>query len=83
MITVHCFLFPLSTKQRIEAKRHRVCLEVPEEVVPKDEDDEDAQQYGKRPRLSLIPPRMTSQDCRKNKGVYLSIILLVFCTVAI
>ncbi|XP_028284310.1 lysine-specific demethylase 4A isoform X2 [Parambassis ranga] len=57
-----------STKRRIETKRHRVCLEVPKEVVPKDEDDEEAQRYGKRPRLSLIPPRMTSQDCRKNKG---------------
>ncbi|CAG5896917.1 lysine-specific demethylase 4A isoform 2-T2 [Menidia menidia] len=52
--------------QRIETKRHRVCLEVPEEVVPKEEDD--AEQYGKRPRLSLIPPRATTQDGRRNKG---------------
>ncbi|KAM6918291.1 lysine-specific demethylase 4A-like [Xenentodon cancila] len=52
--------------QRIETKRHRVCLEVPDEVVPKDEDD--AEQYGKRPRLSLIPPRTTVQDGKKNKG---------------
>ncbi|KAM4551873.1 lysine-specific demethylase 4A isoform 2-T2 [Odontesthes bonariensis] len=52
--------------QRIETKRHRVCLDVPEEVVPKDE--EDAEQYGKRPRLSLIPPRTTAQDGKRNKG---------------
>ncbi|XP_071382980.1 LOW QUALITY PROTEIN: lysine-specific demethylase 4A-like [Centroberyx affinis] len=56
-----------SPTQRIETKRHRVCLEVPEEVVPKDEDEEE-EQYGKRPRLSLIPPRTVSQDCRRNKG---------------
>ncbi|KAI3375104.1 hypothetical protein L3Q82_021625, partial [Scortum barcoo] len=57
-----------SATQRIETKRHRVCLEVPEEVVPKDEDEEDVEQYGKRPRLSLIPPRTTSQDGKRNKG---------------
>ncbi|KAK2822191.1 hypothetical protein Q5P01_022256 [Channa striata] len=56
-----------STTQRIETKRHRVCLEVPEDVVPKDE-DEDEEQYGKRPRLSLIPPRSISQDGKRNKG---------------
>uniref|UniRef100_A0A667YI00 [histone H3]-trimethyl-L-lysine(9) demethylase n=1 Tax=Myripristis murdjan TaxID=586833 RepID=A0A667YI00_9TELE len=54
--------------QRIETKRHRVCLEVPDEVVPKEEDEEE-EQYGKRPRLSLIPPRAPSQDCRRNKGI--------------
>ncbi|XP_071347412.1 lysine-specific demethylase 4A isoform X2 [Trachinotus anak] len=57
-----------STTQRIETKRHRVCLEVPEEVVPKDEDEEDEEQYGKRPRLNLIPPRTMSQDGKRNKG---------------
>ncbi|XP_070830151.1 lysine-specific demethylase 4A isoform X2 [Chaetodon trifascialis] len=57
-----------STTQRIETKRHRVCLEVPEEVVPKDEDEEDMEQYGKRPRLSLIPPRTVLQDGKRNKG---------------
>ncbi|XP_029308852.1 lysine-specific demethylase 4A-like isoform X4 [Cottoperca gobio] len=57
-----------STTHRIETKRHRVCLEVPEEVVPKDEDEEDVEQYGKRPRLSLIPPRTMSQDGKKMKG---------------
>ncbi|XP_026230050.1 lysine-specific demethylase 4A-like isoform X2 [Anabas testudineus] len=57
-----------SATQRIETKRHRVCLEVPDDVVPKDEDEEDEEQYGKRPRLSLIPPRATSQDGKRNKG---------------
>nr|XP_046264254.1 lysine-specific demethylase 4A isoform X5 [Scatophagus argus]XP_046264255.1 lysine-specific demethylase 4A isoform X5 [Scatophagus argus] len=57
-----------STTQRIETKRHRVCLEVPEEVVPKEEEEEDMEQYGKRPRLSLIPPRTMSQDGKRNKG---------------
>lgn len=57
-----------STTQRIETKRHRVCLELPEEVIPKDEDEEEEEEYGKRPRLSLIPPRNVSQDGKKNKG---------------
>ncbi|XP_069568540.1 lysine-specific demethylase 4A isoform X2 [Brachyistius frenatus] len=57
-----------STKQRIETKRHRVCLEVPDEVVPKDEDEDEAEKYGKRPRLSLIPPRPNAQDVKRNKG---------------
>lgn len=57
-----------STKQRIETKRHRVCLEVPEEVVPQVEDEDDEEQYGKRPRLSLIPPRAVAQDGKRNKG---------------
>ncbi|XP_074544517.1 lysine-specific demethylase 4A isoform X2 [Halichoeres trimaculatus] len=56
--------------QRIETKRHRVCLDLPDEVVPKDEDEdeEDMGQYGKRPRLSLIPPRTVSQDGKRHKG---------------
>uniref|UniRef100_A0A669DVZ2 [histone H3]-trimethyl-L-lysine(9) demethylase n=1 Tax=Oreochromis niloticus TaxID=8128 RepID=A0A669DVZ2_ORENI len=58
-----------STKQRIETKRHRVCLEVPEEVVPHVEDEDDEEQYGKRPRLSLIPPRAVAQDGKRNKGI--------------
>lgn len=56
--------------QRIETKRHRVCLEVPNEVVPKDEDEDDAEQYGKRPRLSLMPPRTSAQDGKRNKGFH-------------
>lgn len=46
-----------------------MCLEVPKEVVPKDEDEEDVEQYGKRPRLSLMPPRTMSQDGKRNKGI--------------
>ncbi|XP_055084374.1 lysine-specific demethylase 4A isoform X1 [Periophthalmus magnuspinnatus] len=58
-----------STTQRIETKRHRVCLDVPVEVVPKEENlDEQDQEYGKRPRLSLIPPRNISLDAKRNKG---------------
>uniref|UniRef100_A0A7N8WQD6 [histone H3]-trimethyl-L-lysine(9) demethylase n=1 Tax=Mastacembelus armatus TaxID=205130 RepID=A0A7N8WQD6_9TELE len=60
-----------NSSSRIETKRHRVCLEVPEEVVPKDEDEENEGQYGKRPRLSLIPPRAMLQDCKRNKDVYI------------
>uniref|UniRef100_A0A3Q2U3F5 [histone H3]-trimethyl-L-lysine(9) demethylase n=1 Tax=Fundulus heteroclitus TaxID=8078 RepID=A0A3Q2U3F5_FUNHE len=52
--------------QRIETKRHRVCLQVPDEVVPKDE--EDTETYGKRPRLSLIPHRTAVHDGKRNKG---------------
>lgn len=49
-----------------------MCLEVPEEVVPKDEDDEDVELYGKRPRLSLIPPRTMAQDGKRNKGIMIT-----------
>ncbi|XP_047223909.1 lysine-specific demethylase 4A isoform X3 [Girardinichthys multiradiatus] len=52
--------------QRIETKRHRVCLELPDEVVPKDEDG--TEQYGKRPRLSLIPHRSAVNESKRNKG---------------
>ncbi|XP_061549586.1 lysine-specific demethylase 4A isoform X1 [Phycodurus eques] len=56
-----------SPLQRIETKRHRVCLELPEEVVSKDTDEEMIL-YAKRPRLNLLPPRMTPQDGKRNKG---------------
>uniref|UniRef100_A0AAQ5XLA9 [histone H3]-trimethyl-L-lysine(9) demethylase n=1 Tax=Amphiprion ocellaris TaxID=80972 RepID=A0AAQ5XLA9_AMPOC len=69
LFTILCPISLLSTTQRIETKRHRVYLELPEEVVPKDEDDDVVAQYGKRPRLSLIPPRNTSQDGKRNKGI--------------
>lgn len=68
-LAVLSLCYTLSTTQRIETKRHRVCLEVPDEVVPKDEDEDDDEQYGKRPRLSLIPPRTMSQDGKRNKGI--------------
>ncbi|XP_049603142.1 lysine-specific demethylase 4A [Syngnathus scovelli] len=56
-----------SPLQRIETKRHRVCLQLPDEVVPKDSDEE-MTLYVKRPRLNLLPPRITSQDGKRNKG---------------
>ncbi|KAM9790290.1 lysine-specific demethylase 4A isoform 1-T1 [Syngnathus typhle] len=56
-----------SPLQRIETKRHRVCLQLPDEVVPKDTDEE-MTLYAKRPRLNLLPPRITSQDGKRNKG---------------
>ncbi|XP_030630394.1 lysine-specific demethylase 4A [Chanos chanos] len=40
------------SKQRIGTKRHRVCLEVPEEVLPKDEMAELEIDYGKKARLT-------------------------------
>lgn len=83
LFPINCLVFiwsTLSSTQRIETKRHRVCLEVPEEVVPKDEDEEE-EQYGKRPRLSLIPPRtVMSQDGKRNKGT-ITCVLLLTCTV--
>ncbi|CAG01941.1 unnamed protein product, partial [Tetraodon nigroviridis] len=56
----------LSSTHRIETKRHRVCLEVPADVISKN--DEEEKPYGKRPRLNLIPPRTLSQDVRRNKA---------------
>uniref|UniRef100_A0A8C5G919 [histone H3]-trimethyl-L-lysine(9) demethylase n=1 Tax=Gouania willdenowi TaxID=441366 RepID=A0A8C5G919_GOUWI len=56
-----------NAKQRIETKRHRVCLEVPDDVVRKEEGMFEVPH--KRPRLSLIPPRMTMQDGRRNRGI--------------
>lgn len=50
-----------------------MCLEVPKEVVPK---DEDVEQYGKRPRLSLIPPRTMSQEGKRNKGILTCVLSL-------
>ncbi|XP_054622896.1 lysine-specific demethylase 4A-like isoform X2 [Dunckerocampus dactyliophorus] len=58
-----------SPPQRIETKRHRVCLELPEEVVPEDEDENgEMTLYAKRPRLNLLPPRTMPQDGKRNKG---------------
>lgn len=73
-IAVLCLLYTLSAMQRIETKRHRVCLEVPADVVSKDDDEDDEERYGKRPRLNLIPPRTMSQDVKKNKGIVISVL---------
>ncbi|MCI4391046.1 hypothetical protein PGIGA_G00129840 [Pangasianodon gigas] len=39
-------------KQRIGTKRHRVCLEVPDDVLPKSDAPHDDSEYGKKGRLS-------------------------------
>ncbi|KAM6948767.1 lysine-specific demethylase 4A [Aplochiton taeniatus] len=52
---------------RIGTKRHRVCLEVPEDMVPKEEEEEE-EEFIKRPRLSLLPPRAVTEENRKLKG---------------
>lgn len=59
-----------------------MCLEVPEDVVPKDEDEEEDEQYGKRPRLSLIPPRTIPQDGKRNKGIVTCVFSVVSCRAA-
>ncbi|XP_039532600.1 lysine-specific demethylase 4A isoform X2 [Pimephales promelas] len=39
-------------KQRIGTKRHRVCLDLPEEVLPKSETNDEEAEYGKKGRLT-------------------------------
>uniref|UniRef100_A0A8C2IGX1 [histone H3]-trimethyl-L-lysine(9) demethylase n=1 Tax=Cyprinus carpio TaxID=7962 RepID=A0A8C2IGX1_CYPCA len=39
-------------KQRIGTKRHRVCLDLPEEVLPKSETNDEEAEYGKKSRLN-------------------------------
>ncbi|XP_051990242.1 lysine-specific demethylase 4A-like [Xyrauchen texanus] len=39
-------------KQRIGTKRHRVCLDLPDEVLPKSEMNDEEAEYGKKGRLS-------------------------------
>lgn len=56
-----------------------MCLEVPADVVSKDDDEDDEERFGKRPRLNLIPPRMMSQDIKKNKGIVISVLSYKFC----
>uniref|UniRef100_A0AAR2KYZ3 [histone H3]-trimethyl-L-lysine(9) demethylase n=1 Tax=Pygocentrus nattereri TaxID=42514 RepID=A0AAR2KYZ3_PYGNA len=58
----------LVAKQRIGTKRHRVCLEVPEDVLPPDEEAS----YGKKGRLS---PR--EECCREDSG---KLMWLKLCT---
>uniref|UniRef100_A0A4W4FLJ4 [histone H3]-trimethyl-L-lysine(9) demethylase n=1 Tax=Electrophorus electricus TaxID=8005 RepID=A0A4W4FLJ4_ELEEL len=67
------------TKQRIGTKRHRVCLEVPDDVLPKTEIPDEDVEYGKKGRLSpqarytgtfhsccLIWPRDLEQEMENN-----------------
>ncbi|XP_061097279.1 lysine-specific demethylase 4A isoform X2 [Conger conger] len=58
------------SKQRIGTKRHRVCLELPEEVLSKEEDSEQEEECeevgaGKKARLS-IPPERKLEDAVKG-----------------
>uniref|UniRef100_A0A674D6G2 [histone H3]-trimethyl-L-lysine(9) demethylase n=1 Tax=Salmo trutta TaxID=8032 RepID=A0A674D6G2_SALTR len=51
-----------SPTQRIGTKRHRVCLDVPDEVVPKDEEEEE--EYGKKARLGLTTQGTGAEECK-------------------
>uniref|UniRef100_A0AAZ3NNK9 [histone H3]-trimethyl-L-lysine(9) demethylase n=1 Tax=Oncorhynchus tshawytscha TaxID=74940 RepID=A0AAZ3NNK9_ONCTS len=48
-----------SPTPRIGTKRHRVCLDVPDKVVPKDEEEE----YDKKARLGLTALGTGAEDC--------------------
>uniref|UniRef100_A0A8C1UUE4 [histone H3]-trimethyl-L-lysine(9) demethylase n=2 Tax=Cyprinus carpio TaxID=7962 RepID=A0A8C1UUE4_CYPCA len=47
-------------KQRIGTKRHRVCLDLPEEVLPKSETNDEEVEYGKKCRLTTY-----TEQCRE------------------
>ncbi|XP_050990048.1 lysine-specific demethylase 4A [Labeo rohita] len=47
-------------KQRIGTKRHRVCLDLPEEVLPKTETNDEEVEYGKKSRLTMY-----TEQCRE------------------
>uniref|UniRef100_A0AAZ3QCB3 [histone H3]-trimethyl-L-lysine(9) demethylase n=1 Tax=Oncorhynchus tshawytscha TaxID=74940 RepID=A0AAZ3QCB3_ONCTS len=49
-----------SPSHEIGTKRHRVCLDVPDEVVPKDEEEE----YGKKARLGLTTQVTGAEECK-------------------
>uniref|UniRef100_A0A8C8LYL4 [histone H3]-trimethyl-L-lysine(9) demethylase n=1 Tax=Oncorhynchus tshawytscha TaxID=74940 RepID=A0A8C8LYL4_ONCTS len=49
-----------SHSKMIGTKRHRVCLDVPDEVVPKDEEEE----YGKKARLGLTTQVTGAEECK-------------------
>uniref|UniRef100_A0A673JKA0 [histone H3]-trimethyl-L-lysine(9) demethylase n=1 Tax=Sinocyclocheilus rhinocerous TaxID=307959 RepID=A0A673JKA0_9TELE len=51
-------------KQRIGTKRHRVCLDQPEEVLPKSETNDEEVEYGKKSRLTTY-----TEQCREYPGV--------------
>uniref|UniRef100_A0A8C2CY26 [histone H3]-trimethyl-L-lysine(9) demethylase n=1 Tax=Cyprinus carpio TaxID=7962 RepID=A0A8C2CY26_CYPCA len=51
-------------KQRIGTKRHRVCLDLPEEVLPKSETNDEEVEYGKKCRLTTY-----TEQCREYPGL--------------
>uniref|UniRef100_A0A8C7ID06 [histone H3]-trimethyl-L-lysine(9) demethylase n=1 Tax=Oncorhynchus kisutch TaxID=8019 RepID=A0A8C7ID06_ONCKI len=57
-----------SPTQRIGTKRHRVCLDVPDEVVPKDEEEE----YGKKARLGLTTQGTGAEECKDTDELYVN-----------
>ncbi|XP_017351093.1 lysine-specific demethylase 4A isoform X2 [Ictalurus punctatus] len=57
-------------KQRIGTKRHRVCLEVPDDVLPKSEAPHDDSEYGKKGRLSpRAEPSRDNTECSSQSSV--------------
>ncbi|XP_046732188.1 lysine-specific demethylase 4A isoform X2 [Silurus meridionalis] len=57
-------------KQRIGTKRHRVCLEVPDDVLPKSEEQNGDSVYGKKGRLSPQPELSSdTSDCSSRSRV--------------
>ncbi|MCJ8745296.1 hypothetical protein PDJAM_G00128700 [Pangasius djambal] len=57
-------------KQRIGTKRHRVCLEVPDDVLPKSDAVHDDSEYGKKGRLSpRTEPSRDSTECSSQSSV--------------
>lgn len=58
------------TKQRIGTKRHRVCLEVPDDVLPKSSSPSEDSEYGKKDRLPQ-PSRQSEEmtECREQECV--------------
>lgn len=53
-------LWLTSPTPRIGTKRHWVCLDVPDKVVPKDEEEEE---YEKKARLGLTTLDTGAEDC--------------------
>uniref|UniRef100_A0A8C1Z019 [histone H3]-trimethyl-L-lysine(9) demethylase n=1 Tax=Cyprinus carpio TaxID=7962 RepID=A0A8C1Z019_CYPCA len=51
-------------KQRIGTKRHRVCLDLPEEVLPKSETNDEEVEYGKKCRLTTYTEQSMQPDQR-------------------
>ncbi|KAF4076292.1 hypothetical protein AMELA_G00212720 [Ameiurus melas] len=57
-------------RQRIGTKRHRVCLEVPDDVLPKSEAPHDDSEYGKKGRLSpRAEPSLDNTECSSQSSV--------------
>uniref|UniRef100_A0A8C7I549 [histone H3]-trimethyl-L-lysine(9) demethylase n=1 Tax=Oncorhynchus kisutch TaxID=8019 RepID=A0A8C7I549_ONCKI len=57
-----------SPSHEIGTKRHRVCLDVPDEVVPKDEEEE----YGKKARLGLTTQGTGAEECKDTDELYVN-----------